>query len=770
MGTTSLCCAETLKRLGRRRNQVRPTTQPADLAGREFFEVTPRRVLHVLRPEPKSERFYEPPAADRPESINDNFFARWARRPHPSGDCRCSFRNSSRRSTRGEAAISRELQRIRASLCEAEERGRGLEEVEEGLAVDLSQLGEAEVVPGLEPTDEEARQRVVRGLNRYISDLLDEILDDTIRAIAEAPEDPFGRRATTFDIKFSFHSNEDGDEAGKSGAGVGEEKGYVNQGFVGTVGDPDTLDFHLRRDRALERVDCTDSGINSVETVELQAEQEQNLEQSLMDIIDAKLGGSSIGKSLENLGMEMDSTGDCAEATKNEDSTVAESSQESKFGVGPAVEEKTTAKEESKQEAIEKTPEITPHRPQSITSSERASKSLDDVIEEPIFNSLRLEFKPSSSSPKNPIPKVRRRVTSRFHKTLTMIHRRLLRRFNANRRKRDTTTTTATNNNNNNSINNNNNNNNNDSLNKSHKSSPSSSFKHPSSARTQLRPDDLHRRRFPVPPPRRPDSTDGEVTLRRRNRKPTIVFLHGFGSSADAFASQLSYFAELGYPCLAPDMLGHGFSSAPRRASDYHFDKLLGDLEALLLHHAFKPGKKCVIVAHNYGCSFATALSQKYASNVHQLVLIAGGGPIPLAPPPPREGPGHCCLRFFLTPFLVCGMSRGFMYSARGRQHPYCGPEEAPWASTHMRHVLRGMSWPEGDHVFLRRICTPTLLVHGLRDSKVSLVQECQMERTIGKAVLEAIPTAGHVPMIDCPDQLNHMIHCFIDLWKNKKW
>lgn len=122
-------------------------------------------------------------------------------------------------------------------------------------------------------------------------------------------------------------------------------------------------------------------------------------------------------------------------------------------------------------------------------------------------------------------------------------------------------------------------------------------------------------------------------------------------------------------------------------------------------------------------------MAQKYTTNVHQLILIAGGGPIPLAPPPAREGPGHCCLRSCLTPLLVCGVSRGIMYSARGRQHPYCGPKEVPWASTHLRHVLRGMSWPEGDHVFLRRVCTPALLVHGLRDNKVSLVQECQMER-----------------------------------------
>lgn len=90
------------------------------------------------------------------------------------------------------------------------------------------------------------------------------------------------------------------------------------------------------------------------------------------------------------------------------------------------------------------------------------------------------------------------------------------------------------------------------------------------------------------------------VTL-RGNRKPTLVFLHGFGSTAEVFEHQLRYFSALGYPCVAPDMLGHGMSSAPGRSRDYHFGKLLKDLDAVLHRYAFKPGEKCVLVAHNYG-------------------------------------------------------------------------------------------------------------------------------------------------------------------------
>ena len=49
---------------------------------------------------------------------------------------------------------------------------------------------------------------------------------------------------------------------------------------------------------------------------------------------------------------------------------------------------------------------------------------------------------------------------------------------------------------------------------------------------------------------------------------------------------------------------------------------------------------------------------------------------------------------------------------------------------TYVRHHLAvGQSWPEGDVAFHRKITVPTLLVHGLKDQHVSLVEMCEMER-----------------------------------------
>ena len=67
-----------------------------------------------------------------------------------------------------------------------------------------------------------------------------------------------------------------------------------------------------------------------------------------------------------------------------------------------------------------------------------------------------------------------------------------------------------------------------------------------------------------------------------------------------------------------------------------------------------------------------------------------------------------------------------------------------------------------GDASYHRKIQIPTLLVYGMKDPLVSLVEMCEMERTIPKAYLELIPLAGHMLMQDQPSELNIMMKKFI--------
>ncbi|XP_033334420.2 uncharacterized protein LOC117225191 [Megalopta genalis] len=774
----------------RNRNRVGPGK--VEFPDCDFFIVGPRRTLRVLRPTLKSGWFYEN-TNDRPESVADNFFTRWSRRPHSSGNCRCSFRQSRRLSTTEEQIISAELNRIRTSLCEADKNERAIEELEQRVSMNLQRLKvpeneqpkadgndatsiEETILSDQQVDEQTIKNKIVKDLEKYINVLLEEILDDTVKYIAGAescitkdlsdskPKDSqprsdetrgtsdngkftseryTGNEETFNDISFSFHPDtideKQKESECKSEISSNEEEGYVNRGFIGSTIDPDSLDFYLRRSAGtevtLEQLDCIDSGINSVETIEFQPDQEPSLEQSLLKIIDEKLGRSlPLRNSWEDLcstgGQDDDPRG---QPTKRTDEEVIPRSGKQLSNDGGTEGSEVTGKNDAEsgepQDPSVQTAGGIDISTDNLEGREPAVdlKELEEIVSEPSFENLRLEFKDNANEPS--LRHKKGNAMSKLWEKLCVSP---------------------------------------DESNESTVRSNGNEKPPPLQLKKEVSSIELEDYKKMWPDTGYEQNPRDLVTF-RRNRKPMIVFIHGFGSSAEIFEHQLRYFSALGYPCIAPDMLGHGMSSAPSRSRDYHFNKLLKDLDAILCNYAFKPGQKCVLVAHNYGCSFAAALACKYDSNIHQLVLISGGGPTPLAAPS-TESAGHCCLRAILAPFLMCGLHRDILYSARGRQHPYCGPEPPEQWPSHMKYVLDGMIWPDGDYVFHRRICTPTLLIHGLRDNKVSLVQECQMERTMLKAFLEAIPSAGHTPMTDCPDQLNHMIHCFIDLWKNKKW
>ena len=140
--------------------------------------------------------------------------------------------------------------------------------------------------------------------------------------------------------------------------------------------------------------------------------------------------------------------------------------------------------------------------------------------------------------------------------------------------------------------------------------------------------------------------------------------------------------------------------------------------------------RACVVIGHSYGCALAVSLGRQRPDNVKMLVLVAGGGPTPLAPPtglpdslllPPSFF--SCCV----APLLRCGSglllrtqqkltgdgggsantnnatSTGGIASStaaasvaarRGRNNYFKDVYDVPLYVLH--HVLMGQNWPEG--------------------------------------------------------------------------
>lgn len=237
-----------------------------------------------------------------------------------------------------------------------------------------------------------------------------------------------------------------------------------------------------------------------------------------------------------------------------------------------------------------------------------------------------------------------------------------------------------------------------------------------------------------------------------------LFFIHGVGGSASIWDEQINYFTRQGYEVVAPDLLGHGFSDAPRNNSEYEFVQLAEDMLAVFdKYHK----KKNVLVGHSYGSSFCTVISKQRGHLISKLILISGGGPIPLQPQSCHLFGMPVCLLGCLQPCLLCTFRR-MAFHPRTPKEVYRKSRPFKVPSYVLRATMNGQNWMEGDEEYHKDLMVPVLLVYGLLDKFVNLDEEEWMEETIFGSKLELVPDAGHMVMLECPARLNELITSFL--------
>uniref|UniRef100_A0A8D0GRZ3 acylglycerol lipase n=1 Tax=Sphenodon punctatus TaxID=8508 RepID=A0A8D0GRZ3_SPHPU len=247
--------------------------------------------------------------------------------------------------------------------------------------------------------------------------------------------------------------------------------------------------------------------------------------------------------------------------------------------------------------------------------------------------------------------------------------------------------------------------------------------------------------------------TPANPTAKRRKRKPkktvnidckkritsckgtqsdvVLFFLHGVGGSLDIWKEQLDFFTKLGYEVVAPDLAGHGASSAPQIAAAYTFYTLAEDIRAVFKRYA---KKRNILIGHSYGLKFCTA-RDNFCSNSTVAAAQNSWGLAGFA----RQGAKEKQL-----------LKEGNAFNV---------------SSFVLRAMMSGQYWPEGDEVYHAELTVPILLVHGMHDKFVPVEEDQRMAEILLIAFLKVIDEGSHMVMMECPETVNTLLHEFL-LWE----
>jgi pimeloyl-ACP methyl ester carboxylesterase len=102
--------------------------------------------------------------------------------------------------------------------------------------------------------------------------------------------------------------------------------------------------------------------------------------------------------------------------------------------------------------------------------------------------------------------------------------------------------------------------------------------------------------------------------------KTTILFAHGFPYTANIWRHHIAHFEELGYGCIAPDMLGLGASDKPYNAQDFASKVMAQSMVDILSAEGVH---KAVVVGHDWGSLVVSRMAIYHPTRTLALILVA---------------------------------------------------------------------------------------------------------------------------------------------------
>lgn len=235
---------------------------------------------------------------------------------------------------------------------------------------------------------------------------------------------------------------------------------------------------------------------------------------------------------------------------------------------------------------------------------------------------------------------------------------------------------------------------------------------------------------------------------RSEPRRLDVVLIHGAGGSHLVWPAQLRRLT--GATVYALDLPAHGKSAGrPRASIGEYAGALMGWLDAL-------PIERAVLVGHSMGGAIAQQIGLDYPQRAGGLVLIATGARLRVAP---------AFLEGLLTDYdrtldainsYAWGPQTPETMIRHGRQHMAQANPQATQADFAACNAFDGVER-------LGQITAPTLVISGAADQLTPPKYAVKLAEGIAGAQLRLLENAGHMVMLEQPDQVAQAVSDFLD-------
>jgi pimeloyl-ACP methyl ester carboxylesterase len=252
-----------------------------------------------------------------------------------------------------------------------------------------------------------------------------------------------------------------------------------------------------------------------------------------------------------------------------------------------------------------------------------------------------------------------------------------------------------------------------------------------------------------------------------------VVLIHGMLNSSSHWQSVAQSLAS-DYTVVAPDLIGHGDSAAPR--GDYSLGAHAASIRDLLAAIGID---RASIVGHSLGGGVAMQFFYQFPQRVDRLVLISSGGLGREVSPMLRTAalPGmSALLSLTIHPRLLTALRGG---GTRMRERNIGAgvylqaiaralrPLENADARQAFLHTLRAVIDIHGQRVsatdrlgLLESI--PTMIIWGERDRTIPIEHGRSAHEAIPHSVFRTIPDAAHFPHLEAPEELALLLEGFL--------